>query len=306
VINGWLVEMAVGHLPESALYDPELRGMSAEAVYDQIVTNLRRYRKAQTFAGIGVPDMVAGRIADQSCGVTLDEFYRRALQQGFELWRTTGRGTVPGGLEEEIRALAHPPVPWDVELARWFEHHIPAMERSRSYARLSRRQSSTPEIPRPSYVRPLENDYQRTFGVVLDTSGSMDVRLLGRALGAIASYAESREVSHARVVFCDAAAHDAGWIAPSDIAGRVRIIGRGGTILQPGIDLLETARDFPNDGPILVITDGECDRFHVRREHGILIPSSARLPFVPRGPVFRMPPVGVDREPAPASGKQSR
>ena len=30
----------------------------------------------------------------------------------------------------------------------------------------------------------------------------------------------------------------------------------GGTVLQPGVDLLEAAEDFPKDGPILIITDG--------------------------------------------------
>jgi predicted metal-dependent peptidase len=306
VINDWLVQMGVGDLPEQVLYDPQLHGLSAESVYDQIVVDLRRHRKVRTFAGIGVPDMVPGRLADQTCGVTLDEFYRRALQQGFELWRSVGRGLVPAGLEEEIRALAHPPVPWDVKLARWFEHYVPAAQRTRSYARLSRRQSSTPDIPRPSYVRPYEPDNLRGFGVVIDTSGSMDSRLLGRALGAVASYAHAREVAFVRVVFCDAAAYDVGWLAADDIAGRVRVRGRGGTVLQPGIDLLERATDFPQTGPILVITDGECDKFRIARNHAILIPSAARLPFIPSGPVFRMPPVGVEREAAPSNRRSSQ
>ena len=83
----------------------------------------------------------------------------------------------------------------------------------------------------------------------------MDRRLLGKALGAIASYAVTRDVQTVRVVFCDAEAHDNGWMHPFDIAGRVRVRGRGGTVLQPGIDLLQDAADFPRDGPILIITD---------------------------------------------------
>jgi predicted metal-dependent peptidase len=90
------------------------------------------------------------------------------------------------------------------------------------------------------------------------------------------------------VVFCDAAAHDAGFMPPDDIAGRVRVRGRGGTVLQPGIDLLERAEDFPSTAPILVITDAECDVVRVRREHAFLVPQGAGLPFTPRGPVFRM------------------
>ncbi|GIH62771.1 hypothetical protein [Microbispora siamensis] len=73
-----------------------------------------------------------------------------------------------------------------------------------------------------------------------------------------------------------------------DVASRVRVRGHGGTILQPGVDLLERAEDFPRDGPILVITDGQCDVVRIRREHAFLIPEGAFLPFAPRGPVFRM------------------
>jgi len=125
------------------------------------------------------------------------------------------------------------------------------------------------------------------FGVVLDTSGSMDRLLLGDCLGAIASFSESRDVVAARVVFCDAIAYDAGYMRPDDIAGSVKVRGRGGTVLQPGIDLLERAVDFPESGPILIVTDGFCDHFYVRREHAILLPEGRALLFAPKGKVFR-------------------
>ena len=78
----------------------------------------------------------------------------------------------------------------------------------------------------------------RTFGVVVDTSGSVSARLLGLSLGAIASYAAARDVGRVRVVFCDAEAYDAGYLTPEDLAGRVKVTGRGGTVLQPTVDLL--------------------------------------------------------------------
>lgn len=114
----------------------------------------------------------------------------------------------------------------------------------------------------------------------------MDRRLLGKALGAIASYAASRDVVAARVVYCDAAPYDAGYLSPDDLAGRVRLSGRGGTVLQPAITLLENAEDFPAAAPVLVITDGWCDPLRIRREHAYLVPQGAQLPFQPRGPVF--------------------
>jgi predicted metal-dependent peptidase len=306
VINGWLTAMGVGHIPETALYDPQLTGLSAESVYDTLTTDLRRVRRLRTLGRTGgdvlgdwltEPEAAQRRgsrrpsrrtpweLFDRPRQVDLDEFYRRALTQGLE-YHTSRRGTLPSGLEEEIRALAHPPLPWDAQLARWFDEHVHAPDSQRTYARASRRQAATPDISRPGRVRPEQLARRPTFGVVLDTSGSMPNQLLGKALGAIASYATARDVPAARVVFCDAVAYDAGYLSVDLIADRVRVRGRGGTVLQPGIDLLQTALDFPADGPILIITDADCDVLRVRREHAFLMPKSARLPFTPRGPVF--------------------
>ncbi len=292
VINGWLIEMGVGTMPPlGALHDPELKGLSAEAVYDHIVTNLRLYRKLYTLRGKGMGDILYGRDPkwwQTGAGLTLDEFYRRSLAQGLEYHHLQGRGLLPAGLVEEIRALSQPPIPWDVELARWFDRHFSPAEKRRSYARPSRRQSATPDIPRPRWTTPLEMDTDRTFGVILDTSGSMQRQLLAKALGAIASYSMAREISLVRVVFCDATFYDQGYMAPDEIAGRVKVRGRGGTILQPAINYLERAEDFPKDGPLLIITDGACDRLTIPRgrEHAYLLPKGHYVPFVPKGPLF--------------------
>jgi predicted metal-dependent peptidase len=289
VINGWLVEMAVGEMTDDLLYDPDLAGMSAEAVYDVIAKDLRRMRKLATLRGRGLGDVLGEPLPWAGApgrGIDLDDFYRRALLSGYAYHQRDGRGFIAAGLAEEIRVLEQPPLPWDARLAQWFDEFVPSPQRVRSYARPSRRQASTPDIPRPGWRWPNEITERCTFGVVLDTSGSMDRRLLGKALGAIASYAASRDVPAARVVFCDAYPYDAGYLSVEQIACRVTVRGRGGTILQPGIDLLERAADFPATAPILVITDGECDVLRVRREHAYLMPAGARLPFSPRGPVF--------------------
>ncbi|MEV5432093.1 hypothetical protein [Streptomyces sp. NPDC052701] len=288
VVNGWLCEMQVGTMPDGLLHDPRLAGLSAEEIHDRIAGDLRRMRRLATPRGRGAGDMLGAPLGPPRHHVDLDAFYRRALAQGLDLHERQERGFLPGGLVEEIRALSHPPLPWDAQLARWFDEFVPSPEPVRSYARPARRQAATPGIPRAGRYFPPEETARCTFGVVLDTSGSMDRVLLGKALGAIASYAQARDVPAARVVFCDAAPHDAGYLPVTEIAGRVRVHGRGGTVLQPGIDLLHRAGDFPPGAPVLVVTDGRCDVLRVRREHAYLIPQGARLPFTARGPVFRV------------------
>jgi len=116
----------------------------------------------------------------------------------------------------------------------------------------------------------------------------MDRLLHGKALDTIASYSIARDVPFVRVIFCDAVAYDAGYLAPEELLTKVKVRGRGGTVLQPGIQLLEAAQDFPKDGPILIITDGQCDRLAIKRQHAFVLPQGAKLPFVPKGEVFRM------------------
>lgn len=290
VINGWLVEMEVGQIPGvGMLYDPELKGLSVEEVYGRVTGDLRRYRKLATLRGVGLGDMLEKRAhgGSDNAVTDLDAFCREAMMQGLLYHQERQRGTLPVGLIEEIHALAQPPIPWDVDLARWFDAFFAPLEKKRSYARPSRRQSATPNIARPSHVPQPDQEDARTFGVVLDTSGSVDRVLLAKALGAIASYAIARDVPLVRVVYCDAAAYDEGYMPPEDIAWRVRVKGRGGTVLQPGINLLETAEDFPAKGPILIITDGECDKLTIRREHAFLIPRGKHLPFSPWGKIFQ-------------------
>jgi predicted metal-dependent peptidase len=285
VINGWLVEMEIGEMPYGVLYDPSLAGMPSTQIYDILCTDMRRLRRIATLRGDGACDIVEGA---RGPAVDRDEFVRRALGQGFEWHHANGRGYLPAGLVEEIQAAMMPPVPWNVELGRWFDDRFKPMARRRTWRRLSRRQWATPEVPRPAVLPVSTKREGRTFGAVIDSSGSMDRRLLAMALGSVAAYATAKEIEFVRLVFCDAQAHDEGWVRPSTIMGRMKVKGRGGTVLQPGIDLLKKADDFPESAPIMVVTDGWCDKFKVGRDHAILVPAGTKLPFVPTGAVFRI------------------
>ncbi len=288
VINGWLVEMQVGKTPDSLLYDELLKNLSAEEIYDKIITNIRKNSKLETFRGYRKCDILDKGYADSKLQPTsLDDFCKSALRSGLEYYSESGRGTIPAGLIEEIRALSVPPIPWDVELAKWFDIHFAQIEKRRTYARPSRRQYSTPDIPRAGWYKPEMPENSCTYGVIIDTSGSMNAKLIGLALGATASYSVEKEVPFVRVVFCDAYPYDIGYVSPDDIAGRVEVKGRGGTVLQPAVELLEKAKDFPKKAPILIITDGEIESdFRIKREHAFLIPKGKRLPFRPIGKVF--------------------
>ena len=287
VINDWLVSMSVGVPPDGGLlYDEELRGWAADDIYLRLAADLRVRRRLSTLRGEDVD------LLDDSADkffTDREAFCRHALLQGLDYHQSMGRGTLPEGLVEAIRTLNQPPIPWQAKLAEWIQERFPLPERRRSYAKPSRRQSVTPDIPRPRFIEPEDDRATRTFGVVIDTSGSMQRDELGKALGAIVSYSQAQAVKQVRLVYCDATPYDEGYVAIESLATRVSVKGRGGTVLQPAISLLERQRDFPKNCPILIITDGFCeDSLTVTYDHAFLLSAGARLPFSTRKPVFQM------------------
>jgi predicted metal-dependent peptidase len=287
VINDWLLQMNVGTPPDAGmLYDEALRGLAAEDIYLRLATDLRLRRRLATLRGPAcdmLDDADAGFFTDR------EAFCRRALAQGLDYHQASGRGTLPAGLVEAIRTLNQSPIPWQADLADWLRERFPLPEQKRTYARPSRRQSATPHIPRPRHVAPEEERATRTFGVVVDSSGSMQRSDLGKALGAVVSYAHAQGVQQVRLVYCDAQPYDEGFVDVQALATRARVRGRGGTVLQPALTLLETRVDFPKDGPILVITDGLCEsELTLHRDHAFLLAPGGRLPFRTGKPVFQM------------------
>ena len=173
---------------------------------------------------------------------------------------------------------------WDAQLAAWFGDRFPSDGR-----RVLALPSGAPPSPGgtrpPSSLLP-EAASGRTFGVVVDAVASIDRRLLGRALDAIASSATASDVRRVRLVLCESIAHDAGWLAPQHLAGRVRPGRRAGTCLQHGVDLLHADASFPAAGPLLLLTDGHGERVRVHHDHAWL--TTGHLRFATRGPVFHL------------------
>lgn len=85
VINDWLHEMKIGDMPEDGLlYDEKLHNMSAEAIYDLIVKQMRKFKKHATFRGYGQGDIFGNNrphFEGLHQGITLDEFFRNSLKE---------------------------------------------------------------------------------------------------------------------------------------------------------------------------------------------------------------------------------
>ena len=294
VINAWLIELQIGIAPEGIYFDKELAGKSADEIYLLIAQEERLRKKLGTLRNKYAGEMT--KKTQHGCDMLDDDTRyfsdfedacKSALLRGVFLHETIGRGDLPADLVAEIKAINQPPIPWQVELAKWISERFPLEENKRTYARPSRRQSSTPDIPRPKYIRPEELKFTKTFGVVMDTSASMDKKLLAKCLGAISSYSSAQEVQMVRIIYCDAQPYDEGYVNIELLAQKIKVRGGGGTVLQPAIDLLERAKDFPDDAPILILTDGLFEpNLQIKRDHAFLVQRKSFLPFVPKVPVF--------------------
>ena len=144
-----------------------------------------------------------------------------------------------------------PAIPGDAALAKWFDVQFPPLEKHRTWRGRADGRGATPDIPRPGYAYYEQDLESRTFGVVVDTSGSMSAKQIGMALGSIASYAAGERCSVRENHFLRCQSDGCGISGTGRYCRPGKSHGTRRTILQPGVDCLEQANDFPKDGPIL-------------------------------------------------------
>jgi len=300
-INSWLTRMPLlmrscKPPADGFLLAPEFQDRRPEEIYDELLRNEKASRKLITFAGEGVCDLLSQSAAADAAEAEREEvsvddrLLLDALLRGYQLHTEAGRGPLPYTLLDELKALEHPPLPWDVQLARWFDEHVPPLERVRTYGRPSRRQSSTPNIARPRYVWPDDETAVRsTFGLIVDSSGSLAPKFLSVALSAISMYALSRGIRFVRLVYSGGELNDAGLVTAEELNKPVRISERGSPFMQAGLDVLHADRNFEQDAPVLILTGMPVDKIKTHRDHAFLVKEGARLPYRTNAPLIEVP-----------------
>lgn len=160
-------------------------------------------------------------------------------------------GTVPAGLRRWAEAQLQAKVDWRKQLAAELRRGISdvAGQVDYSYRRPSRRSSISPDVVLPALRRPVPE-----VAIVLDTSGSMDERLLSEALAEVDGLLRAVGVGgqSVRVLTVDAAVHSARRVSS---AKQIELLGGGGTDMGKGIEAALAGRPRPD--VIVVLTDGE-------------------------------------------------
>lgn len=148
------------------------------------------------------------------------------------------------------RHITQPEIAWEPLLARAVRRAIgwTSGRHTPTWTRPSRRQSSNPNVLQPGWRRPLPN-----IAMVIDTSGSIDDRLLGKAMGEVEGALASMGIrgGSLTVLACDASV---GAVTRVRKAADARLVGGGGTDMRIGIAAASAQRPRPD--LIVVFTDG--------------------------------------------------
>ncbi len=175
---------------------------------------------------------------------------RRSVALAYQAAVADRPGHTPGVLDRWAEQLADPRIPWEYLLAQATRRGVgwTSGRTHPTYARPNRRASSTPGILRPGWRR-----QNPTVACVIDTSGSVDEEMLGRALGEVEGAVVALGVggSDLTVLTCDAAVHT---VARLRRARDADLVGGGGTDLRVALAALDTLRPRPTLA--VVFTDG--------------------------------------------------
>lgn len=194
-------------------------------------------------------DMPADTDADIIGRVEADVI-RKQVAIDYQEHAAKGRGTTPGEALRWARNLTHPTIPWEPLLARAVRRGIgwTTGRTEPTWTRPSRRQTVTPNILQPGWRRPIPH-----IAMVIDTSGTVDDQLLGRAMAEVDGAIGALGIPGAcvTVLACDAAV---GAVTRVRKAADVTLIGGGGTDMRVGITAASQQRPRPD--LIVVLTDG--------------------------------------------------
>jgi predicted metal-dependent peptidase len=159
-------------------------------------------------------------------------------------------GAVPAGLLRWAEELLGSRVDWRRVLAAEVRRGVAAVAGAvdYSYRRPSRRAAAVPDVVLPTMQRPVPE-----VAVVVDTSGSMTEKLLGRALSEVEAIVRTLGLAQRGlpVLVCDAAVHVVQRVAA---ASRLELRGGGGTNMGQGLEAAGQLK--PRPSVVVVLTDG--------------------------------------------------
>lgn len=243
-------------LPKGGLYDDRFKGMSTEQVYVWLQQNVKVVQQIQQQAGDG-----NGNDPGQMGGVMLPgdgsaEALRQAegtqdirTEQAKNFARAQNAGKLPAGLERLINN-AKPAVDWKSILYRFIAECI---NKDYSFTKANKMY-----LPHEMIVPSLVSDGIPRIVFAVDTSGSVDEKLLSKFGAELNDACASFAIDFIDVVYCDAAVNKVEHFQTGDDL-RLKPCGGGGTRFSPVFEWMK--KEDVQASVVIYFTDLYCSDF---------------------------------------------
>ena len=251
VVNGIICQQGYFELPEGVVRDRKLEHLSVEEIYELLPQQDRSYCLGIVDLG---DDGLAGGMGKSDCDprrrhrlseakkAELETHWRNAMGQATVIARTTSQGTLPAGMARELGALDTAQLDWRSYLWRYL------VKTPTDYTEFDRR-----FIGRGLYLETLQGESVKVY-VAVDTSGSIDDRLLKMFLNEVNGILNSYPHLECELYYADADVYGAYELNPdSDIPLPQ---GGGGTSFVPFFERIGDRWDNMTTAVCVYLTDG--------------------------------------------------
>lgn len=277
VVNGMIAQQGDFELPSDALRDPQLENLSAEEIYEILLQKKphcspcqldllsqpppdakenERESQGEREKGTGKARMPAnqgaernsqsqidsGSLADARQAV-LEAHWRSAMQQAITVAHSTNnQGSIPAGMQRELKALTQAKLDWRSHLWRYL------VRTPNDFMGFDRR-----FIGRRLYLEALQGESVQVF-VAVDTSGSIGDQQMWLFLSEVQGILKAYPHLRCELYYADAQAY-----GPYPLEADSKIpppLGGGGTSFVPFFDKVSANRDWHTSGVCVYLTDG--------------------------------------------------
>ena len=250
VVNGIICQQGCFELPEGVIRDRNLEHLSVEEIYELLPQQDRSY-------GLGICDLYdnppTGNGDERGIGnkgdrlseakrAELESHWRNAMQQAAVIARTTNQGNIPAGIARELGALDTAQLDWRSYLWRYL------VKTPTDYTEFDRR-----FIGRGLYLETLQGESVKVY-VAVDTSGSIDSKLLKMFLSEVRGILDSYPHLECELYYADADVYGAYELNPDSDIPQPK--GGGGTSFVPFFNKISHDWDGMTTAVCVYLTDG--------------------------------------------------
>ena len=271
VINGMIATHGF-ELPEGTLREVNLEHLSVEEVYEILLQDAdnapqlnnpdlldsppedaggsqQEGNKGETQEGgekegkgESSPSSQGGDSMSQAKKAAMEAHWRNALQQAATVARTANKGNLGGGIERELENLNSAQIDWRSYLWRYL------VQTPTDFSGFDRR-----FIGRRLYLESLQGESIRVY-LALDTSGSIDTKLLGLFFSEVQGILSSYPHIKCEFYYVDAEVYGPYEINADSMPPKPQ--GGGGTSFVPFFDKVAQRWDGQTQGVCVYLTDG--------------------------------------------------